>query len=108
MITISRHVTRYSTKCKSNYNIVQYFGRGKTEGSKTKLPNHISDEAGDRKGFELVKHRAITMLTNISDGQMVKVLHIFAGGDIYQLLGNKTNFCIDGCSDEIKDVDVCK
>ena len=101
-------MTRICLKSKSSYYIIQNFGRGKSEVSKPKLPNHISDEAGDRKGFELVKHRAITMLTNISDGQMVKVLHIFSGGDIYQLLGNKTNFCIDGCSDEINDVEVCK
>lgn len=108
MIAITRYAKKCSSKCRSSYNITQNFGRGKEGGSKPKLPNHISDESGDLKGFDLVKHRAITMLTNISDGQMVKVLHVFAGGDIYQLLGNKTNFCIDGCSDEISDVEVCK
>lgn len=68
----------------------------------------IVDQAGDRKGFALVTYRAATMLKNMSDNQMYRVLHIYCGGGFYKELGNSPNFSIEGCSDDIDAIKLAK
>ena len=88
--------------------IGRFISNNRRNMSTTAVPKGVTDLAGNRKGFDLIKFRAITILTNVSDGQLFKVLHIFCGSNVYKLLGNKDNFAIDGCSDEPLDVEHCK
>lgn len=60
------------------------------------------------EGFDRCLQRAASILINISERSMMKVLHLHCGGRLAHYLGQSTVFDITGASESVRDVEDAK